>query len=153
MLASTLSKGKVQTTRTSCEVDALLCREAESACAEQRALAGTAHAAMQARATAEAAAVAEAAALQARLSAVAADLTRMHAAAEAAAVERDALLVALQVRPQRGCCCWRHATGAPSIFRVIFVPCWTLLRCACSSPMLLVELRSATCTGKTKAYT
>lgn len=83
----------------------MLCREAESACAEQRALANAAHAAMQARATAEAAAAAEAAVLQASLSAVAADLTRMHSAADAAAIKRAALHAALQVLPQRGCCC------------------------------------------------
>ena len=91
--------------RASCRVKGLLCREAESACSEQRALADAARAAMQACATAEAAAAAEAAALQASLSAVAADLTRMRAAADSAAVERNALHVALQVRPQRCSCC------------------------------------------------
>ena len=77
----------------------MLCRTAESACAEQRALADAAHATLQRRAKAEVAAAAEAAALQASLYEVAADLASMHAAADAAAVERSALRGALQVRP------------------------------------------------------
>ena len=99
------ARGQIRQCKPSCEVKCLLCREAESACAEQRVLADAAHAAMQARATAEAAVIAEAAALQASLSAVAADLTRMHAAADAAAVDRNALHVALQVRQLRCCTC------------------------------------------------
>lgn len=89
----------MNTSQTSCEVACLLCRDAESACAEQRARADAAHAALQAHATAEGAAAAEAAAVQASLSAVAADLTCVRAAADAAAVEREALHSALQVIP------------------------------------------------------
>ena len=134
------------TMRNSCKVKCLLCREAESTCAEQRALADAAHARMQAHASAEAAVTAGAAALQASLSAMAADLTRMHAAADAAAIERNALHVALQVRPQRGCCCTCDNTH----WGTVILPGYTFSvldsseMCFAGSLMLVVEVRSAT---------